>query len=265
MQRLVLDLRDNPGGPLDQAIAVSSRFLKRGQMVVYTRGRIPNSDEDYRADEQGGYTDMPLIVMVNRNSASASEIVSGAMQDHDRGARRRRDDVRQGARAVGLSDQQRRRAGADDGPLLHAERPADPAAVGRRVRRVPDLLASATRQPTRDHDAGRSEVHATAAARSTAAAASSRITSSPGRSRVQSVAVLAAARATAARSSASPSGSPRKATRGRRAQSAASTQVAPGWTVTDAMVDGVPASSSPRSACGSTRRRSRPTWRSSRR
>jgi carboxyl-terminal processing protease len=85
MQRLVLDLRDNPGGPLDQAIAVASRFLKRGQMVVYTRGRIPNSDEDYRVRQQGGYTDVPLIVMVDRGSASASEIVTGSMQDHDRG------------------------------------------------------------------------------------------------------------------------------------------------------------------------------------
>ena len=85
MQRLVLDLRDNPGGPLDQAIAVSSRFLKRGQMVVQTKGRIPNSDHEYRTEVQGGYTDIPLIVMINRASASASEIVSGAVQDHDRG------------------------------------------------------------------------------------------------------------------------------------------------------------------------------------
>jgi carboxyl-terminal processing protease len=84
MQRLMLDLRDNPGGPLDQAIAVASRFLKAGQMVVYTRGRVPGTDEDYRAQTQAGYSDVPLIVMVNRNSASASEIVSGAMQDHDR-------------------------------------------------------------------------------------------------------------------------------------------------------------------------------------
>ena len=84
MERLILDLRDNPGGPLDQAIAVSSRFLKRGQMVVATRGRVANSDEDYRTERPGGYLDQPMIVMVNRNSASASEIVSGAMQDHDR-------------------------------------------------------------------------------------------------------------------------------------------------------------------------------------
>jgi carboxyl-terminal processing protease len=84
MERLMLDLRDNPGGPLDQAIAVAGRFLKRGQMVVKTRGRISNADDDYRTETQGGYTDIPMIVMTNRNSASASEIVSGAMQDHDR-------------------------------------------------------------------------------------------------------------------------------------------------------------------------------------
>ncbi len=83
MERLVLDLRDNQGGPLDQAIAVSSRFLKRGQLVVYTRGRVRGADEDYHAAEAGN-TDMPLIVLVNRRSASAAEIVTGAMQDHDR-------------------------------------------------------------------------------------------------------------------------------------------------------------------------------------
>jgi carboxyl-terminal processing protease len=84
MRRLLLDVRGNPGGPLDQAIRVSNEFLQQGQMIVYTRGRIPNSDQDYRATERGKYTDLPLVVLANRNSASASEIVSGALQDHDR-------------------------------------------------------------------------------------------------------------------------------------------------------------------------------------
>jgi carboxyl-terminal processing protease len=84
MRRLVLDLRDNPGGPLDQAIRVSNRFLPRGDLIVYTRGRIPNAEQDYRATEDSEYTNVPLVVLVNRRSASASEIVSGALQDHDR-------------------------------------------------------------------------------------------------------------------------------------------------------------------------------------
>ncbi len=83
--RLLLDLRGNPGGPLDQAIKVSNQFLARGDMIVYTRGRVANSDQDYHARDAGRYTDQPLIVLVNRNSASASEIVAGAIQDHDRG------------------------------------------------------------------------------------------------------------------------------------------------------------------------------------
>jgi carboxyl-terminal processing protease len=84
MKRLVFDLRDNPGGALDQAIRISNRFLPRGDMIVYTRGRVDNADQDYRATEKSEYTDLPVVVLVNRNSASASEIVSGALQDHDR-------------------------------------------------------------------------------------------------------------------------------------------------------------------------------------
>jgi carboxyl-terminal processing protease len=84
MRRLVFDLRGNPGGALDQAIRVANRFLPRGDLIVYTRGRVPNSDQDYRATEQSDYLDIPMITLVNRNSASASEIVSGALQDHDR-------------------------------------------------------------------------------------------------------------------------------------------------------------------------------------
>jgi carboxyl-terminal processing protease len=84
MKRLVFDLRNNPGGALDQAIKVANRFLPRGDMVVYTRGRVPNSDQDYRATESSDYLNMPMVTLTNRSSASASEIVSGALQDHDR-------------------------------------------------------------------------------------------------------------------------------------------------------------------------------------
>jgi carboxyl-terminal processing protease len=84
MKRLVLDLRNNPGGQLDQAIRMVNLFVRRGSMIVYTRGRVQNSDQDYRATEDGRFQQMPMIVLVNRNSASASEIVAGALQDHDR-------------------------------------------------------------------------------------------------------------------------------------------------------------------------------------
>jgi len=84
MKRLVLDLRGNPGGQLDQAIRMSNRFLPKGSKIVYTRGRVANSDQDYFATEASQYTEVPMMVLVNRNSASASEIVSGALQDYDR-------------------------------------------------------------------------------------------------------------------------------------------------------------------------------------
>jgi carboxyl-terminal processing protease len=84
MRRFVLDLRNNPGGALDQAIKISNRFLPPGALIVYTKGRVANSDQTYRAEQKSAYLDLPMITLVNRNSASASEIVSGALQDHDR-------------------------------------------------------------------------------------------------------------------------------------------------------------------------------------
>jgi len=84
MRRLLFDLRRNPGGPLDQAIKVTNEFLPRGKAIVSTHGRIPNSDQDYRAQEDGEFTDIPIVLLANRDSASASEIVTGALQDHDR-------------------------------------------------------------------------------------------------------------------------------------------------------------------------------------
>ena len=84
MKKLVLDLRNNPGGYLDQAFKMASMFIERGKKIVYTKSRIPAFNDEY-ISEGGEYTNMPLIVLVNDGSASASEIVSGAIQDWDRG------------------------------------------------------------------------------------------------------------------------------------------------------------------------------------
>jgi carboxyl-terminal processing protease len=84
MQKLVLDLRQNPGGLLDAAVGVSDHFLDKGQMIVYTKGRTPDSEQSYLAPGKHQKLDMPMVVVVNRGSASASEIVAGALQDHDR-------------------------------------------------------------------------------------------------------------------------------------------------------------------------------------
>ena len=85
MQKLVLDLRQNPGGLLDAAVGVADHFLEKGQMIVYTKGRTADSAQEYVAPGKHDRIDVPLVVLVNRGSASASEIVAGAIQDHDRG------------------------------------------------------------------------------------------------------------------------------------------------------------------------------------
>jgi carboxyl-terminal processing protease len=85
MQKLVLDLRGNPGGLLDAAVGVSDHFLDKGQMVVYTKGRTADAAQEFVAPGKHTKLEMPVVVLVNRGSASASEIVAGAIQDHDRG------------------------------------------------------------------------------------------------------------------------------------------------------------------------------------
>jgi len=85
MTRLVFDLRTNPGGPLDAAVGISDTFLHKGQLIVSTRGRTRDSNSTFSAPGKGERFEGPLIVLVNEGSASASEIVAGAVQDHDRG------------------------------------------------------------------------------------------------------------------------------------------------------------------------------------
>ena len=83
-QAYVLDVRDNPGGLLDQAFAVSNLFMKKGQLVVFTRGRSRRDESNYITETESPWVDVPLVVLTSRHSASASEIVAGALQDHDR-------------------------------------------------------------------------------------------------------------------------------------------------------------------------------------
>jgi carboxyl-terminal processing protease len=85
MKKLLFDIRGNPGGVLEQAVDVTDVFVPKGSMVVYTRGRTASSAQEYYAPGDGAHFDQPLVVLVNRGSASASEIVAGAIQDHDRG------------------------------------------------------------------------------------------------------------------------------------------------------------------------------------
>lgn len=85
MKRLILDLRGNPGGFLDQAYLMADEFIHKGDTIVYTKSRIQSFDEVKLATEGGELEEIPIIVLVNAGSASASEIVSGAIQDLDRG------------------------------------------------------------------------------------------------------------------------------------------------------------------------------------
>jgi carboxyl-terminal processing protease len=85
MQKLLLDLRMNPGGLLDAAVGVTDHFIDPGQMIVYHKGRSAETYQEYRAPGKYKTLDLPVIVLLNRESASASEIVAGAIQDHDRG------------------------------------------------------------------------------------------------------------------------------------------------------------------------------------
>lgn len=81
---LVLDLRNNPGGLLTSAVEVSEKFLDDGKLVVYTEGRVRNQNMRFSAHAKKAYSSLPMVVLINQGSASASEIVAGALQDYNR-------------------------------------------------------------------------------------------------------------------------------------------------------------------------------------
>ena len=83
--KIILDLRSNPGGLLPEAVDIVNLFVGPGEVVVSTRGKVSNYDHTYKTTRQAVDEDIPLVVMINRNSASAAEIVAGAIQDLDRG------------------------------------------------------------------------------------------------------------------------------------------------------------------------------------
>jgi carboxyl-terminal processing protease len=84
MKALILDLRNNPGGLLTAAVEVSEKFIDDGRLVVYTEGRVRNQNMRFSAHAKRGYSKLPMVVLVNQGSASASEIVAGALQDWGR-------------------------------------------------------------------------------------------------------------------------------------------------------------------------------------
>jgi carboxyl-terminal processing protease len=81
---LILDLRNNPGGLLTAAVEIASDFLGDNKLIVYTQGRKPESRQEFHAGPKAPYGDLPLVVLINEGSASGSEIVAGALQDHRR-------------------------------------------------------------------------------------------------------------------------------------------------------------------------------------
>jgi carboxyl-terminal processing protease len=84
VQGVILDLRNNPGGLLTASVEVAEKFLEAGRLVVYTEGRVRNQNMRFQANAKKVYLDFPMVVLVNHGSASASEIVAGALQDWGR-------------------------------------------------------------------------------------------------------------------------------------------------------------------------------------
>ncbi len=126
IQGLVLDLRNNPGGLLTSAVEVTEKFLESGKLVVYTEGRVRNQNMRFSSNAKRVFTDFPIVVLVNQGSASASEIVAGALQDWGRAVVIGTQSFGKGSvqTIIPLSDGSG--PAADHREVLHPEGPLDP-------------------------------------------------------------------------------------------------------------------------------------------
>ena len=150
MRSLVLDLRNNPGGLLDEGIGVADLFLNPGQEIVATRGPgAPLDARPSRTRRRSATRRCPLVVLVNGYSASAAEIVAGALQDHDRALLIGTPTFGKGLVQTVLPARRRRGAQAHDGAVVHAERPQHPAAEPPSASSPTSCRRTACRRPTR--------------------------------------------------------------------------------------------------------------------
>jgi carboxyl-terminal processing protease len=145
LKGLVLDLRNNPGGLLDQAVKIADEFIDSG-LIVYTDGRVEAQKTKYAAHKEGTYTGFPIVVLVNAGSASASEIVAGALQDHGRA-------IILGQRTFGKASVQTILP-LDDGSALRLTTARYYTPNGRSIQAKgiePDILVSDGREPPEGH------------------------------------------------------------------------------------------------------------------
>ena len=127
LQGLVLDLRDNPGGNLQSAIGVADRFLDVNQVILITKGRLPNANVKYLATRGSDREPFPLVVLINGQTASAAEILAGAIQDARRGIIVGENSFGKGLVQTVFPTERWQRAFPDDRQVVHPQRTHDSA------------------------------------------------------------------------------------------------------------------------------------------
>ena len=152
LKGLVLDLRNDPGGLLQEAVSVADQFLDKG-VIVSTRGRRPDQKMTWEARQATTAGEYPVVCLVNNGTASASEIVAGALQDHKRAVVMGRHHIRQGLGPDHHPAGGRRRAQAHHRALLHSQRTGHPG-QGHRARRGGSFRAGGEEEKSRGQEPG---------------------------------------------------------------------------------------------------------------